>query len=216
METTEQTGVRFRRRDAISGIALGLIIGVLLPFILGRIGKTLPLQAYYPVLFPVLCAGGLYVAALLGKWLPVLFQIGKFGVVGVTNFVVDTAAFHFFILLSGAVVSRELFVLIALPITTWTFFKIFSFIAANAHSFFWNKFWTFEQKGTGEAKKEYAGFFIISVVGLLINSGSFSVVFALRPEGGSEAVWGTIGVAVGSFIGLFWNFVGYKFFVFKK
>src|SRR3989344_5765482 len=213
---TENTGVRFRKRDGIAGIALGLIIGVLLPFILGRIDKTLPLQQYYPVFFPVLCFSGLYIASLLGKWVPVLFQIGKLGVVGDTYFVVDTAAFHFFIVLSGVAVSRELFVLIALPITTWTLFKVFSFIAANAHSFFWNKFWTFEQKGTEQAKKEYAGFFIISIVGLLINSGAFSIVFAFRPEGGSEAVWGTIGVAVGSFVGLFWNFVGYKFFVFKK
>ena len=212
----EKKAIAFTKTDAIASVALGLIMGVLIPFILGRIGKSVPMQNYLVIAFPLASLAGLYIASLLSRVVPVLYQIGKFGIVGFTNFVVDTGVFHIIIALSGSAQSQHLFSVSSIPLTTWTLFKILSFIGANAHSFFWNKFWTFGQKEVKTAKKEYAGFFIISVGGLLINSGAFSVAFALRPEGAPEALWGTIGVAVGSIIGLLWNFVGYKFFVFKK
>lgn len=208
--------IAFTRTDAIASVALGLIMGVLIPFILGRIGKSVPMQNYFIIAFPLASLIGLYIASLMSRVVPVLYQVGKFGIVGFTNFVVDTGVFHVIIALSGSAQSQHLFSVFSIPLTTWTFFKILSFVGANAHSFFWNKFWTFGQKEVKTAKKEYVGFFVISVGGLLINSGAFSVAFALRPEGASEAVWGTIGVAVGSVIGLLWNFVGYKFFIFKK
>ncbi len=220
MDSTEvvpqKKPIAFTRTDAIASVALGLIMGVLIPFILGRIGKSIPMQNYLIIAFPLASLIGLYIASLMSKVVPVLYQVGKFGIVGFTNFVVDTGVFHVIIALSGSAQSGYLFSIFSIPFTTWTIFKILSFIGANAHSFFWNKFWTFEQKETKTAKKEYVGFLVISVGGLLINSGAFSVAFALRPEGASEALWGTIGVAVGSVIGLLWNFVGYKFFVFKK
>ncbi|MCR4322767.1 MAG: GtrA family protein [Candidatus Azambacteria bacterium] len=218
MDTTvpEKKKIAFTRTDAIASVVLGLIMGVLIPFILSRIGKSVPMQNYLVIAFPLASLIGLYIASLMSKVVPVLYQVGKFGIVGFTNFVVDTGVFHVIIALSGSAHSGYLVSVFSIPITTWTIFKILSFIGANAHSFFWNKFWTFEQKEVKTAKREYIGFLVISLGGLLINSGAFSVAFAFRPEGASEALWGTIGVAVGSVIGLLWNFVGYKFLVFKK
>src|SRR3989344_5616369 len=93
---------------------------------------------------------------------------------------------------------------------------IFYLLSAKTNSYFWNRFWTFQHKKTTNTKTEYAQFLVVSLIGFLVNITAFSLVFFFRPTGVSEALWGTIGVVCGTVAGLAVNFVGYKFFVFKK
>ncbi len=59
---------------------------------------------------------------------------------------------------------------------------------------------------------------MVSIVGFLINVIIASYVFkSISPVGGLNLdQWGIIGAAIGSIAGLAWNFVGYKFIVFKE
>jgi putative flippase GtrA len=104
-------------------------------------------------------------------------------------------------------------------ITFYTLFKSISFIVANINSYFWNKYWTFDQGAKKQSASEFVQFFAVSIVGFLINVFVASVVFkmilgSLPLMTGGQL--GLIGAAAGSVAGLVWNFVGYKLWVFKK
>ncbi len=207
---------RFTKTDFMASTLLGFTIGVLAPFILSNIGKHYAIQNYLFIIFAILAPAGLFVCALLSRRMPALYQLGKFGIVGSTNFFVDLGVLHFIIYLSGSPSARVLFSVAVVSITTWTAFKAISFVVASTSSFLWNKFWTFQEKKIEETKREYVSFLTISIVGLLINSVVFSLVFSFRPEGMRETLWATIAAVAGAFGGLGWNFLGYKFIVFKK
>jgi len=134
------------------------------------------------------------------------FQITKFAVVGVANTAVDLGTLNLLMLLFRE--TQGLY---------YSLFKAISFTAAVINSYFWNKYWTFGagEKGTG---KEFSRFFAISVGGFIINVGSASVVVNFIPNflKVSPQLWGNVGALVGTSLGLAWNFLGYKFFVFKK
>jgi len=50
----------------------------------------------------------------------------------------------------------------------------------------------------------------------VVNVGTATfVVSALAPEGADLTVWANLGALVGTLAGLAWNFIGYKFIVFK-
>jgi putative flippase GtrA len=61
-------------------------------------------------------------------------------------------------------------------------------------------------------------FFVVSLIGFVINVAMASYVFkSVGPLAGLNSdQWGLIGAAAGSVAGLAWNFIGYKFVVFKK
>ncbi|MEK7487953.1 MAG: hypothetical protein AAB598_01370, partial [Patescibacteria group bacterium] len=63
----ERKAIAFTKTDAIASVTLGLIMGVLIPFILSRIGKSVPMQNYLIIAFPLASLIGLYIASLLSK-----------------------------------------------------------------------------------------------------------------------------------------------------
>jgi putative flippase GtrA len=100
----------------------------------------------------------------------------------------------------------------------FSLFKALSFIVANVNSYFWNKHWTFVGEGSKKAPQEFGIFFAVSIGGLLINvlSASF-IVNIIGPQFGlSSEIWANVGGICASFIGMAWNFVGYKIVVFRK
>jgi len=196
-----------KRSDIISILVLGEIVAIFLIFVLKNLG-------YFPnfiwlLLFvlPVLAFIALLIVYLIGKKIPVVFQFGKFASVGFANTAVDFGALNLLILISG----------IAGGIG-YSIFKGISFIMATIHSYFWNKFWTFKKRKMEKAEKEFFQFFVVSLIGLGINVGIASlVVVVIAPQWGIvPKIWANIGAACGSAIGLIWNFLGYKFIVFKK
>lgn len=135
-----------------------------------------------------------------------LFQFIKFGIVGVLNTAVDLAILNLLIFATDIA-------------TGWQFsvFKGISFAAAVTNSYFWNKFWTFKDRdkiGPGEVSQ----FAAISVGGFLVNVGvaSFVVNFVPPMGGASEIMWANVGAVFAIAFSLLWNFIGYKFVVFKK
>lgn len=152
--------------------------------------------------FTIFANIGLIIASLIAKKIPIILQVAKFGAVGAFNTFLDWGVFNILIALSGVAEGY-------LPAV----FAGIGFIVANIGSYFWNKHWTFSsQKGT------IFQFFIVSLVGFLVK---VSIVFILveivrNPGGMDNEQWAAIANAASTAISMIWNFIGYKFWVFKK
>ena len=91
-------------------------------------------------------------------------------------------------------------------------------MVAVTNSYIWNKYWVFKASESGAGGGEFVKFFLVNLVGFGINVGtaSFIVNFIGVPAGISETLWANIGAVSAVFLTLFVNFIGMKFFVFKK
>lgn len=143
---------------------------------------------------------------LILKYSFLINQIWKFVVIGFLNTGVDFLIFNLLVYFTGTYKGGLVFIL-----------NIISFSIAVINSYFLNKYFTFKSKETNNATAEFSSFIIVSVFGALINSG---IVFLITqyevPFGLSPQLWANFAKLTATFFSLFWNFLGYKFFVFKK
>ena len=130
--------------------------------------------------------------ARLPLWLK---QAAKFGSVGVLNTLLDLALYF--------VLTRWLG-LGAQPAVA----KAISYSVGVINSFFMNRVWTFQARGSSWAT--LVPFFLSSLVGLAINTGMLQ--FCLATLNLPEIV--AIAAATGS--SLLWNFLVSKYLIFKK
>lgn len=95
--------------------------------------------------------------------------------------------------------------------------KTLSFLVAVVQSYFLNKYWVFRAGGHGKNMEETARFFTVSLAGLAINIAASSLVFAALAAATvtDTRIRANIGAITGTLAVLAWNYVGYKFFVFK-
>lgn len=218
---TEQFGLK---RDYIFGTAAGFLIGLLLMPILQTTKPTLFESLKFVVIpvFTALVPIGLVVASWISRKFSVIWQLAKFVVIGVLNTLVDLGALAFMFSLASlsgaAIASNDILFTLFIPITFFILYKSISFIVANINSYFWNKYWTFGTESDKKTSTEFTQFFLVSLIGFVINVTASSLVFSFFHKiGGLTAdQWGLIGAAVGSISGLAWNFIGYKFIVFKR
>jgi len=136
----------------------------------------------------------------------VLYQFGKFAAVGTLNTFVDIGVLNLEILIFGTPAAWP-----------YRIFKAISFLAATTNSFFWNKFWTFDSRGPANPAQTIK-FYLVAIGGFLINVGIASYVFSgvARPVAISANLWANIGALAGVASGFLWDFLGYKYVVFKK
>jgi len=132
----------------------------------------------------------------------VLRQIIKFVIVGGFNTLLDFAVLNLLIFATGVASG-----------TPFIFFKAVSFLVAVTNSYFWNRRWTFRSD-----KPVFIQFLVVSTIGLLLNVGTASfLVNILGPQLGlSEKIWANVGAVGGTLVVMTWNFLGYKFVVFKR
>ena len=152
-------------------------------------------------------------------------QIIKFGIVGGTSFVVDFGLTYLFmkVVPSGhGLLSIELgtFLKAQLP-------GIFSFargpseaalplmsalasIFAMTNSFFLNRAWTFKVKGKAERTRQMTRFYIVSILGQMINVGVAAFTYNLI--GHQELL---VPKVLGALVGGAWNFVGSRIYAFR-
>lgn len=219
MENT--TGIRITKRDYEFAIVAGLLIGFLLLPVLKTASPELYAK-FWIVIIPFFLLAtplGLRIAFTLGKKIAIIYQIAKFGLIGVLNTLVDLGVLALITLMFSAYFQIESVHPLIAGITFYSLYKGISFIIANISSYFWNKYWTFNQGAKEQTRSEFLQFFAVSVVGFLINVFVASVVFGMilgsltKLDDGQV---GLLGAAAGSIAGLAWNFIGYKFWVFKK
>jgi len=93
-----------------------------------------------------------------------------------------------------------------------------SFGLATINSYYLNKAWTFEDTDKKNGGFKFAQFLTVSMIGIFINTGLVYLfttfidpMFGMGPQ-----LWANIGKILATGISLIWNFLGYKFIVFKK
>jgi putative flippase GtrA len=157
--------------------------------------------------FPVLAVFGLWFCWILGKKYVWIWQMAKYLLIGVLATILDLGVLNGLILASGVATG-----------TMYAVFKGISFIVATCSKYFGDKFWAFEKKEKAGMGKEFLQFFFVTLIGLGLNVLIASlVVNRMDPQFGlSQAAWGTVGGMAAAFGVTAWNFIGYKFFVFKK
>jgi putative flippase GtrA len=206
---------QIKKADIISPLVIGEIIALIALIILNYPSKlTFALPSfvfawskYLPLILPLLCLLGIYVAKLLVGRIPVLFQLAKFVLVGASNTFVDLGILNILMLITGVFGG-----------VAYSLFKAISFICSVINSYFWNKFWTFEKKETKVGLSEFGKFFVIAGIGFFLNVGIASlVVNIIGPQFGlAKEVWANVGAFLAILVVFMWNFSGYKFIVFKK
>ena len=194
-----------------------LIIAAISAFVIGLLTiptiNNLPLPEAFvalgtnnvALLLGALTMTGYVFAQILGKKISVFKQIGKFAVVGVLNTVLDFAVLN--ILISTTGISEGLYAVM---------FAGIAFITAVINSYYWNKYWTFQVEK--KTRSEFLEFIGVSLIGFGLNVGAFhTIVNIIDPISGiAPGVWANLGALAGTIIGLIWNFLGYKFIVFKR
>lgn len=203
----------FRKSDILSSLILGEMVAVFLLLISKNLEQDIPIldilvKSKWLVFFlvPLLATFGVYSTFRLGRRNPLFFQFGKFLTIGLSNTSIDFGILNLLMFLTN-IESGYLYSL----------FKAVSFLVAVINSYFWNKFWTFENTGTAIGK-EVLQFITISGIGFGINVivASFIVNVIGSVGGISPRLWANVGAFAAILISVFWNFTGYKFVVFKK
>ncbi|HEX7244541.1 MAG TPA: GtrA family protein [Solirubrobacterales bacterium] len=120
------------------------------------------------------------------------WQLGKFGLVGVSGYVINLGVFA---LLSGSLGLHHVIAAVG------------AFLVAVSSNFFWNRHWTFTA-GDGHAGFQAIRFFTVSIAALLINL----VVLEALVSGASLGALGAQAIAVA--VAMPFNFLGNKLWTF--
>jgi putative flippase GtrA len=125
-------------------------------------------------------------------------QAVRFLIVGLSNTAVDLVIFNLLRLIPG------------MPDVAA---KAVSYFCGIVNSFFWNKYWTFNARGTSKGKREFAVFLAVNLPPLVVNV----VVFALLGIWAGEGSFivrnaKAFGAAV---VTIAWNFVGSRYLAFR-
>lgn len=200
-----------KKKDFLFAAVIGFLFGIFalpilknikLPFLHVGIVKG-AIIIVSSVLFSIFA---LWVASLIGKKLPIILQIAKFSATGSLNTFIDFGILNILIIISNI---KAGFIL--------SLFSGISFMAATINSYFWNKYWTFGSTKKAEIK-ELGDFLVVSIIGLLINMAVFSITvnFISPISNFTPERWANGSKLIATIFSLIWNFVGYKFVVFKK
>ena len=161
-----------------------------------------------PFIFPVLAVLGVWISYLIGKRYLFVYQLAKFLLIGAFFSVFDLIIFNFLLGYFG--ISRE-------EIVRYAFFVVISFTIVTVIKYLGDKYWAFEKSGMEKAGMEITSYFVITLISGVIQTASASFLFALIPSiFGNAMVVGNIAKIGGIVIASIWNFLGYKFIVFKK
>ena len=219
MSTNE---TKIAKRDLYFAMFAGFLIGLLFLPVLKNAKPDLYDRFFYTSipLFLIATPLGLIIAYEISKKISFIWQLGKFGISGILNVLVDMGVLSLLTFFFRSNFKIEANNLIFSGITFLSFYSIYksiSFIIANINSYYWNKYWTFD-RDANQKKSEFIQFFIVSLLGFFINVFVASLTFHLANPSdiAQQGRWELIGAAMGSIVGLVWNFVGYKFIVFKK
>lgn len=189
------------KQDVVYALVTGLTAGILAWRILSYLGKSLPLALPLSALIaivPLCWLAGVQLGYFLGRWMLFFDQFGKFAAIGFTNFAVDSGVLNLLIAQTGIVAG-----------TGYATFKVISFIVAVTHSYYWNKTWTFQARGS------FSKFMLVMIASLVVNVAVASIVVNLIPQGNtSPEVWANIAAVVGSAVALIFSFIGFKVVVF--
>lgn len=134
-------------------------------------------------------------------------QFGKFVIIGFINTAIDFAVLNMLMYLTNIYKGQEIII-----------FNAISFTVAVTNSYIMNKYWTFGDKNREGTAKQFIEFLAVSIVGIILNTAIvYGVTTLVQPMFGMGIkLWANFAKAMATAVVLGWNFIGYKFFVFKK
>lgn len=194
------------KHDYAIGALLGFLVGIFaLPTLINLGLRDLRILAVVPLALPPIWVFGLFLGKFLSRWLSFLAQFSKFAAVGFLNTTIDFGVLNILSMITGVTAG---FVLGGVNIP--------GFAIAIINSYFFNKFWVF--KGGGGILHDFPKFLGVTLVGLLINSALIILITTYIPPlfAAGESVWLNMAKAAATITSLFWNFLGFKFFVFRS
>lgn len=167
---------------------------------------------------------------------PTVRQFMKFCVVGGSSFLID-AGLHYLLMFvapyQGGLLSESLgqwlvnnvggfFRDLAVrpdgspysPGAASPIFKIFTASIAIFNSFWWNRLWTFRITTKEQRAAQLKKFYIVSVIGLMLNTAIVSIFSNIIP-GHERRSW-AIATLIATVIVAFWNFSGQKLWIFRS
>ncbi len=185
-----------KKNDIIFAIVCGLAVAWIALDFFGKYGWI-----FFFVL-PIFSVIGLCLVELIGKKILFVRQAGKFILAGSLADVIDIKVFQFLFWLAP-------FSLI---------FKAISFLVATFVKYWWNKYWAFEKMEKEDINKEAIQFFAVTLAGLILNVGAFYYFTKILGPQFSMPIktWTELSVIFAALVSAAWNFLGYKFIVFKK
>lgn len=204
------------KQDYYIAALVGFLVGVFaVPTLINLGYHNRVVLMVLPIAVPFLWAFGVWLGGFLARWVPFFAQFGKFVAVGFLNTTIDFGILNLLSAATGITTGAEVG-LINIP----------GFIAAVLNSYFWNKFWVFGDRGEKNIFHDFPKFLLVTVIGLGINSGILifvtgNVGFLIQ----NSQVWQpltdntlllNVAKAAATVISLIWNFVGYKFLVFRS
>ncbi|HEX8974419.1 MAG TPA: GtrA family protein [Patescibacteria group bacterium] len=192
------------------GIAFALFA---LPILKNLAIKSIPINATTAIglviFFGLFANIALFISGLIAKKIPVFLQVAKFAAVGAFNTFLNWGVVNILMVVTG--IYKGFW---------YSAFIGVAFLAANSGSYFWNKYWTFTDNTESKKSKEgnFLQFFGVTLIGFFATLIIATVItnFVSHPASFTDARWANIGTAIGTLFGLVCNFIGYKFFVFKK
>lgn len=196
------------KRDLLFGAINGALFGSMFIFVLANTNYLFVHPLFIFIFFIIFAIIGIAIGYFLSRFVAsFFFQLAKFGAVGASNFSVDLGVLSLLMFFTN-IASGPFF----------TLFKTISFFCAVTNSYFWNKFWSFEDKSKNDIKKEFSQFLLVSITGAIINIGVSHVMVNIigAPSSFEPKIWATLSAATSAISVLLWNFLGYKFIVFKK
>ncbi len=137
-------------------------------------------------------------------------QFMKFFITGLLNTVIDFSVLNLLIIIFG----------LGEGVLNYFIFKTIAVLAAITNSFYWNKNWVFKKKSSGKQfGKEICSFFLVAIAGMGLNVIIATVVYSFMKVNFPhfpELINANIGAASSLVVVMIWDFLGYKFLVFKK
>ena len=159
-----------------------------------------------PLIVPILFIAGVYIGKFIARKFAFFEQLTKFFAVGFLNTAIDFGVLNLLSVVTG-VTSGLIVGGVNIP----------GFSVAVGNSYFWNKFWVFQGRAGGGALQDFPRFLLVTLIGLFINSGIIIILttYISAPSGISNTGWLNLAKIMATAISFMWNFLGYKFIVFR-
>jgi putative flippase GtrA len=197
-----------KKIDFILALITGEGVAWLFIWLLKNSPLNLPfLNWLLPILFPILAVIGIWIAELIGRKFLFIYQLAKFLLVGAFFAVFDLIILNSLMAYFG--ITKE-------EILKYAIFVAVSFTVVTIFKYFANKYWAFEKKEKERMEKEFGIFFLVTAISGFIQIGVASLAFKFLVSFMSGLLAGNVGKIIGIVVASVWNFLGYKFFVFKK